>query len=260
MNHPSYTTSHIISCPHGFSTRLGGVSEGPFESLNLGRLERGDEPARVAENWAILGRALGIDTRRFVHGRQVHGNCVRIAGREDAHAVTEPAPWEGADGYVTNIPGLPLAVFTADCAPLLLQEPEAGVIGAIHCGWRPVAADIVKNAVDAMASLGAEPRRIRAAIGPGIRRCCFQTGPEVPEALEALLGPEAQKLYGPDPAQSGKYRVDLPGAVERRLCQLGVLPEHIHQTGECTMCRPEIYWSHRSMGLARGSMASVIML
>lgn len=260
MNHLSYIKSDILSCPHGFSTRLGGVSEGIFESLNLGRLEMGDDPEKVQENWAIFGRAVGIDTRRFVHGKQVHGNMVRIASRADAHAITEPASWEGTDGYVTNEPGVPLAVFTADCVPLLLQDPVAGVVGAVHCGWRPTAADIVKNALEAMVSLGAAPENIRAAIGPSIRRCCFQTGPEVPEAFEALLGGDAQGLYGPDPAQAGKFRVDLPGTVERRLCQLKVRPEHIQQIGGCTMCRPETYWSHRALGLARGSQASIIML
>ncbi len=260
MKDPMYIRSHILTCPHGFSTRLGGVSEGIFRSLNLGRLELGDDPARVVENWAILGRALGMDTSRFVHGKQVHGNLVRIARREDAHAITEPASWAGADGYVTKEPGLPLVVFTADCIPLLLQEPEAGVVGAIHCGWRPTAADIVKNALEAMISLGAEPERIRAALGPGICRDCFQTGLEVPAAFETLLGDDSRGLWTRDPTEAGKYRVDLPGVVERRLCQLGVRPEHIHQTGLCTMCQPETFWSHRGMGLDRGSMASIIML
>ena len=141
----SFVKSHILTCPHGFSTRLGGVSEGIFESLNLGRLTLGDAPEKVQENWRIFGAATGIDTSRFVHGQQVHGNHVRIASAADAHGITEPASWDSADGYVTNIPGVPLAVFTADCAPLLLHDPVAGVVGAIHCGWRPVAADIIRH-------------------------------------------------------------------------------------------------------------------
>ena len=256
----SVMRSRLLTCPHGFSTRLGGVSEGIFESLNLGRIENGDEPGRVAENWRIFVSACGIPTDRFVHGLQVHGNTVLIAGPELAHGILEPAAHGGADGYVTNVPGLPLAVFTADCAPLLMQEPEAGVAAAVHCGWRPTAADIMGAAVSKMQELGADPARIRAAVGPCIRRCCFQTGPEVPAAMEALLGPEAGELYGPDPAAEGRFRVDLPGVVVRRLIQLGLRPENIDDLGACTMCRPDRFWSHRRMGLARGSQANIIML
>lgn len=251
--------SRVLTCPHAFSTRLGGVSEGRFESLNLGRLDTlGDDPERVAENWRLFGLAAGIDTARFVHGRQVHGNTVRVAAREDAHSILEPSDIE-ADGYVTNVPGLPLAVFTADCAPLLMQEPAAGVIAAVHCGWKPTAADIVGAALEKMRALGARPERVRAAIGPCIRRCCFQTGPEVPAAFRALPG-GADGLYGPDPAAEGKFRVDLPGVVRRRLMSLGVREENIEELGECTMCLPGRYWSHRALGLSRGSQANIIML
>lgn len=257
---PSCVTSRLLTCPHGFSTRLGGVSTGVYESLNLGRLERGDDPEKVRENWAIFGKAVGIPTERFVHGKQVHGNTVRVARPEDAHSILEVVHDEGADGYVTNIPGLPLAVFTADCVPLLMQDPVAGVVAAIHCGWRPAAADIPRMALEAMASLGARPENIRAALGPSICRHCFQVGPEVVEAMEALLPGEGQEFYVPDPTEEGKYRLDLPGVVTRRLCRLGVPLEHIESVGGCTMCTPERFWSHRAMGMARGSQANIIML
>ncbi|MBR2716184.1 MAG: laccase domain-containing protein [Oscillospiraceae bacterium] len=255
-----YVSSDLLTCPHGFSTRRGGVSTGIFTSLNLGRLDRGDVPGRVARNWEIFGEALGICTARFVHGKQVHGASVRIVSREDAHGILETSELE-ADGYVTDIPGLPLAVFTADCTPLLMQEPDAGVVAAVHCGWRGTMADIAGEAVRQMSALGADPSRIRAAIGPGIRRCCFQTGPEVPAAAERLLGPKAAAdLWGPDPGQDGKFRVDLPGVVKQRLVQLGLREEHIDDLGECTMCRPDKYWSHRAMGPDRGSQANIIAL
>ncbi len=122
-------------------------------------------------------------------------------------------------------------------------------------------ADIPGEAVLQMGALGAEPAEIRAAIGPCIRRCCFQTGPEVPAAAEALLGREAAAdLYVPDPAEAGRFRLDLPGVVKRRLMQMGLREEHIDDLGECTMCRPDRYWSHRSMGLRRGSQANIIVL
>lgn len=255
-----FVKAENLTCPHGFSTRLGGVSRGVYESLNLGRLERGDDPEKVRENWAIFGRAVGIDTTRFVHGCQVHGNTVRIAAWEDAHGILEPSGAEGCDGYVTNIPGLPLAVFTADCVPLLLQEPQAGIVGAIHCGWRGTVSDIEGAAIGKIRELGGDTLQLRAAIGPCIRKCCFQTGPEVPAAVDKLLGGGGEAFYAPDPAQAGRFRVDLPGVVRRRLVQLGLLPEHIADVGECTMCQRSKYWSHRAMGLDRGSQANIIML
>ena len=257
---PSILTSDVIGCPHAFSTRAGGVSRGVWKSLNLGLVSSlGDEPAHVAENWAIFGEAAGIGTERFVHGRQVHGDTVLIAGQADAHGILEPSDLV-ADGYATNVPGLALAVFTADCVPLLMHDPAAHVVAAVHCGWRGTVADIEARAIDRMRDLGADPGRICAAIGPCIHACCFQTGPEVPAALDRLLDGDAEGLYRPDPDTPGRFFTDLPGAVARRLTQLGVAPERIDDLGECTMCSPDRYWSHRRLGLSRGSQASIIML
>lgn len=251
--------SGLLRCRHGFSTRAGGVSTGIFESLNLGRIDTlGDDPDRVEENWRRFGAAIGVNTARFVHGRQVHGNHVHIAVPADAHGIRERSDLE-ADGYVTNIPGLTLAVFTADCAPLLMEDTDAGVIAAVHCGWRPTAADIMGEAVRTMQTLGADPANIRAAIGPSIRKCCFQTGEEVPAAMEALLG-DASGLYEDDKTEAGRFRVDLAGVVKRRLVQLGIPATQIDDSGVCTMCQPERFWSHRRLGLRRGSQANVIML
>lgn len=251
-----FTTSKLISCPHAFSTRLGGVSEGVYASLNLG-LNRGDEPERVLENWRIFGAACGIPTERVVYGRQVHEANVRIVGREDLHTLDDPRTWEPADGYVTNEAGVPLVIFTADCTPLLMHDPVAGVIAAVHCGWRSTVADIEGEAVKKMLSLGAHAEDIRAAIGPCIGACCFETGAEVPEALRALLGADAERFIQP---KQEKYMVDLGGAVLQRLRQLGLTEEHIENAGECTMCAPQRYWSHRYTKGVRGSQANIIML
>ena len=259
MSEVSVIHSKLLTCPHGFSTKTGGVSGGIFESLNLG-MNRGDADENVLENWARFGKAVGIDTTRFVHGHQSHGNTVRVAKPGDAHSPLEPAPWPEADGYVTDEPGLPLVIFTADCTPLLMQDPYAGVIAAVHCGWRSTVADIQAKALEAMISLGAKAENIRAAIGPGIRQCCFQTGPEVARAVDTLLSGDTAGLCAPDKEAPGKFRVDLPGTVERRLLQLGLRGSNIEQTGQCTMCRQELFWSHRAQGTARGSQANIIML
>lgn len=256
--HPSFITSSLIACPHAFSTRLGGVSEGVFASLNLGQ-NRGDSDENVIANWRIFGAAAGIPTERFVYGKQVHGANVRVVGLADAYPICDERVWEPADGYVTNVPGLPLVVFTADCAPLLLYDGMAGVVAAVHCGWRSTAADIEGVTLAKMRALGAHERDIRAAVGPCIGPCCFETGAEIPEAFTALLGGETDGLWRAG-VREGKYMVDLPGVVLRRLEQLGLRRENIEWLGECTMCRPERYWSHRYTNGVRGSQANIIML
>ena len=251
----SFIRSGLIECPHAFSTRLGGVSGGVFASLNLAQ-GRGDSRENVAENWRIFGTAAGIETERFVYGRQVHGATVRSVGWADAHSISDEGVWEAADGYVTSVPGLPLVVFTADCAPLLMHDPVAGVVAAVHCGWRSAVADIEGVAVSQMEALGAHAADIRAAVGPCIGFCCFETGAEVPEATTALLGGDVAGLF--EKKENGKFMVDLVGIVLRRLGQLGV--ERVEALGECTMCHPERYWSHRYTGGVRGSQANIIML
>lgn len=254
-----FLTSEKIKTPHAFSTRLGGVSEGYLASLNLGHT-RGDEPERVKENWRRFGEAVGIPTKRFVYGNQVHGNNVRVVGPEDCKESFDPEKWEPADGYVTNIPGVPLVVFTADCVPVLLHDAKHGVIAALHCGWRSTVADIEGVAIEKMKALGAEAADIHAAIGPAIGVCCFETGPEVPAAIDTLLGGDSEGLYAPEEGKEGKFMVDLRRAVKRRLCQLGLQAENIEILADCTMCHPERYWSHRYTQGQRGSQANIIML
>ncbi len=254
-----FLTSEKIKTPHAFSTRIGGVSEGHLASLNLGHT-RGDEPARVLENWRRFGAAVGIPTGRFVYGNQVHGNNVRVVGPADCKESFDSEKWEPADGYVTNCPGVPLVVFTADCVPVLLHEPQAGVIAALHCGWRSTVADIEGVAIEKMAALGARAERVTAAIGPAIGYCCFETGPEVPEAVDKLLGGESEGLWHAREGAADKYMVDLRGAVKRRLCRLGLREENIDILSDCTMCQPQRYWSHRYTQGLRGSQANIIML
>ncbi|MBQ7557316.1 MAG: peptidoglycan editing factor PgeF [Lachnospiraceae bacterium] len=246
-----------LTCPHAFSTRLGGVSKGIFATMNLG-MNRGDDAAAVKVNWDIFLDAAGISRKEFVCGRQVHGNHVHVAGSSDLR----PAYGEGelieADGYVTNEKRVPLAIFTADCVPLLMEDSENGVVAAVHCGWRSTVSDIEGEAVSKMAELGAVPDRIRAALGPAIDGCCFEVGPEVKDAVEELLKEDCSDLY--EERTGGKYLLNLRGVVKRRLIRLGLRSENIELVGGCTMCHPDKYWSHRVTHGERGSMASVIEL
>jgi YfiH family protein len=253
-----YLTAGNINARHGFTTRHGGVSSGIFESLNLGE-NRGDDPELVRENFRRLGRALGINTEAMAFSWQVHGKEVRIVTEKDRRSLFQPIAYE-ADGLVTNVRGLPIIIFTADCVPVLLHDPEAGVAGAVHCGWRSSVMDILGTAVEKMASLGARPENIRAAMGPAIGKCCFETGPEVPEAVEKYLNGDTEGLYWPRPGVQGKFMVDLKGANRRRLIQLGLRPENISVSEECTVCRADKYWSHRATKGRRGSQAAVICL
>lgn len=251
-------TSDIIASSHAFSTRIGGISDREYGTLNLG-MNRGDEPARVTENWRRFFEKAGIDNIPFVCGKQVHGNTVYIATREDARAPYGEGELIEADGYVTAEKNLPLAIFTADCVPVLLEDNCAGIIGAVHCGWRSTVADIENNAIDKMLELGAKAADIHVAIGPAINKCCFEVGEEVIEGVINLIGEkEAAGYY--DSKDNGKYMLDLRGVVACRFVQLGVTSENIEIVGGCTMCSPKRYFSHRYSNGSRGSLASVISL
>jgi len=253
-----YLRADVLPCTHGFTTRLGGVSGGIYASLNLGE-GTADERADIRENYQRLCAALGIP-ERLAFTRQVHGAQVRIVTERDLRRPCEDPPPPACDGLVTNRRQLPLIVFTADCIPVLLCEPEAGVIGAVHAGWRGTVADILGVAVEQMRALGARPENIHAAIGPGIGGECFETGPEVPEALEAWLPGGRERFCVPGPGGEGKFLVDLRGADRERLLRLGLRTEHIAVSEACTRCRPERFWSHRAVGRQRGNQAAVIML
>ena len=257
-----------ISCPHGFSTRTGGVSDGMFATLNLG-MNRGDEPARVTENWRRFLESAGIPQKEFVCGNQIHGNIIHIATKEDLRPAYGKYP-DGrdlieCDGFVTDRSGVALAIFTADCVPLLLEDPVAGIIGAIHCGWRGTVADIEKNAIDAFVSLGSRPSDIHAAIGPAIDKCCFEVGAEVIEAVNGLIGNDASRFYskceaGRTADAEPKFMLDLRGVVKHRLIMLDIPEKHINIVGDCTMCHPDTYYSHRGTKGNRGSLAAVICM
>lgn len=251
-----FMTSTLLAAKHMFTTRAGGVSGGVYESWNFGE-NRGDDPACVRENYRRAGELFGCGADDFVVTKQVHGIEVRLASDADRHIIGTPVPYD-ADGLVTNAKGLPLLIYIADCVPVLLHDPEAEVIAAVHCGWKSSVADILCVTVEKMSALGVKPERIHAAIGASIGKCCFECDDDVPAAVEKYLGGDTDGLL--EKRENGKTHVDLRGANRRRLMQLGLLPEHIDVSDECTMCSREKYWSHRATDGVRGSMAAVIEL
>lgn len=251
-----YMTSDHIPARHAFTTRFGGVSAGPLASLNLGE-HRGDAPENVRENYRRAGSILGVGADDFAVSKQVHKTNVRVCSAADRHTVNADVPYE-ADGLVTSVRALPLMIFIADCVPVLLHDPVAGVAAAVHCGWRSSVGDILGETVKQMTALGARPADIRAAIGPSIGFDHFEVGPEVPEAVTAYLSGDTDGLF--KSKGGGKTLVDLRGANARRLAQLGVPPENVDVSAECTMCSPDKYWSHRVTGGVRGSQCAMIIL
>lgn len=243
---------------HGFSTRLGGVSSGMFSSLNLGTA-RGDTPDRVAENYRRFCGAIGADVARLVTTSQVHGDVIRTATAADIKTnLFVPNEYE-CDGLITDVPGLALTIFSADCIPVLLYDPVKRVIAAVHAGWRGTSKDIAGKAARQMQNdYGCRGEDILAAIGPGISQCCFETHTDVPKALVALLG----DLVNPHilPLENGKFNVDLKGINAALLVRAGVSPEHIDISADCTSCLSETYWSHRVTQGRRGSQAAMIQL
>jgi len=209
-----------------FSTRVGGVSAAPFDTLNLGRLT-GDDPEHVTENRARLCAEVGADEDRLAFGRQVHGGRVRRA-----HGRGEPG-----DGVWTDEPGRPLLVFTADCVPVALARANGGrpAIAALHAGWRGLLAGIVAAGAAAVGG-----GRLTAAIGPGIGPCCYEVGAEVSGPFRAR--------FGPGVVRNGK--LDLWTATERALRAAGA--EQISRIDACTACSPELFFSHRRDGERTG--------
>ncbi len=258
VNGVCFMTAPTISARHAFTTRIGGVSEGIYSSMNLGT-GRGDSEEKIRENYRLLGEAVGIDTACMAFTKQVHKADVRIVTMADVHELFTAVPYE-VDGIVTDIPGLALICFTADCVPVLLHDGVHGVIGAVHCGWRSSVGDILGKAVRSMCSLGAECADIHAAIGPAISGCCFQVGGEVVEAAREYLGGDIAGLYRADAENAGKYFLDLKGCNARRLVQLGLREENIDVSDECTRCSHEKYWSHRYTGGQRGSQGALIVI
>ena len=249
-----YLTAEGISVPHCFTTRFGGVSEGYLSSLNLG-IHRGDRPENVVENYRILGEAVGFDIEKLVFTRQTHTNIVRVVDGSNAGEGLDREVIPECDALVTNTPGLALAAFTADCTPILLWDTVTGAVGAVHAGWRGTVADIAGNAVRAMGeAYGSDPAHIRAAIGPNIGKCCFETHADVPEAVRNLLGEEAEAFIEP---VGEKFRVDLKGVNAALLRRAGV--RDIEISDACTACRPDRFWSHRRVGNDRGSLAAIIV-
>jgi len=248
-----YLTAEGISVPHCFTTRFGGVSTGILESLNIA-IKAGETEENVRQNLTILGDALGFTLDDLITTHQTHSDIVRVVTRGDHRGIFH-RDYPECDGLVTNDPGVALLIYTADCTPLLFHDPVTGAVGAAHAGWRGTVSAIGAKTVRAMAeNFGCDPENIRAAIGPNIGFCHFETDADVPEALTAAFGPEVELFV----RKSGeKYYVNLKEINALILRRAGV--RHIEISESCTVCEHHRFWSHRYTKGQRGSQGAIIL-
>jgi YfiH family protein len=245
------TFEKIPGLRHGFSTRFGGISLASEQALNLGHVPW-DLPANVEENRRRFLFALGLPLAHLATVAQFHS--------AEFHIINCPAhqwnPLNRGDALITAEQGIALAVQVADCFPVLVADPQKGIIAAVHAGWRGCLARILRRILEGMGQLGADPADILVAVGPGIRPCCFEVGPEVASAFDA--GFRGARLCRPHPEHRDKYLLDLPMALHVQLSEAGIPPQNRWDLGLCTRCNPKEFFSYRAEGSHAGRMMGII--
>jgi YfiH family protein len=241
-----------LGVAHGVGGRTGGVSEGRFASLNLGP-RSGDLLTSVGENRRRLLGSLGVSRQRVIAPRQVHSAAVSVHRR--GSPIPSPGVYDG-DGLVTDDPAVVLMVLAADCAALLLHDPVAGAVAALHAGWRGTAGGIAGAGVGRMVNaFGCRPADIRAGIGPAIGRCCYEVGLDVAQQVAAAT-PNGAEVF--ERRGAGKAHLDIVAANVAQFLATGLRPEHIATAGLCTACRTDLFYSHRREGEPTGRCGAAI--
>lgn len=252
LAYPMYEETGIVH--HGFSTRLGGVSKGCWSTMNI-NTTRGDDPADIAQNRKRIAGAIGVREEDFTYTFQVHGTNVAVVEEKD-----RGKQFMGTDGLVTNVPGICLVTFFADCVPLYFVDPVKKAIGLCHSGWRGTVGKIGKVTVERMEqAYGCDPSDILAAVGPSICQDCYEVSEDVIEQFRLCFEDRLWKelFYQ---KENGKYQLDLWKANEAVLSEAGIRPDHIAVTNVCTHCNPDILFSHRSAGDKRGNLSAFLAL
>ncbi|WP_258359344.1 peptidoglycan editing factor PgeF [Moorella sulfitireducens (nom. illeg.)] len=242
-----------------YSSRRGGVSRPPYNTLNLG-LHVGDEPEAVLANRRRLAGSLDLPLEGWIAGEQVHGNRVALVGGQDAGrgAVKMDTALPGIDALVTATGGVTLVAFYADCVPLFFVDPVKGVVGLAHAGWKGTVLRIGSRVVAAMAAaFNSKPADLIAAIGPAVGPCCYQVDTRVAGAVKERL-PWAGEVLIPD--GHGHYRLDLSRANYLELLAAGLKAGNIAVAGLCTCCRADEFFSYRAAGGPTGRQAALISL
>lgn len=258
LEYPLFQETGIVTS--AFSTRLGGVSEGYYSSLNLS-FDRGDDPARVLENFKRIGASMGVAVEDMVLSKQTHTTNVRVVTEEDkGKGVMRERNYTDVDGMITNVPGICLVTSYADCVPLYFVDPVKKAIGLSHSGWRGTVGKIGKNTVQLMQeNFGSKPEDLLAAVGPSVCMDCYEVSEDVIEQFKEA----SEKKYWEDlfyKKENGKYQLNLWKANELIFLESGILPEHMAITNVCTHCNSKILYSHRTMGNNRGNLCAFLAL
>ena len=238
---------------HAFCTRLGGGSTGPHSSLNVGDLV-GDGEENVLRNLALVREAFAVSDGRLILMRQVHGDRILVLDGDLPRPETLPE----CDGLISDRPGVALGIRTADCAPIFFADRTRRIIGAAHAGWRGTALGIAARMVDTLAGQFSSRREdLTVLIGPAIGPCCYQVDAPVFEAFSAMPGAD---LFLRPCEEKGRWMLDLALANRLQIRDAGVPSENIHDSGLCTSCRQDLFFSHRAGGGSAGRQISLLML
>lgn len=245
---------------HGFSTRLGGVSEGCFSSMNLS-FDRGDRPEVVQENFRRIGKAIGVECGDMVLSQQTHTTNVRLVTEEDrGKGIVRKRDYTDVDGLITDVPGICLVTTYADCVPLYFADPVKKAIGLSHSGWRGTVGRIGQKTIEKMQQyFGSDPSDILAAIGPSVCMDCYEVSEDVILRFQKVFDKQDWgDLFYEKPG--GKYQLNLWKANEIIFREAGILPEHMAVTNLCTHCNSSILYSHRAQGERRGNLCAFLAL
>ena len=242
---------------HAFSTRLGGVSEGVFSSMNLG-FRRGDREENVWENYRRICAAAGFDPQKLTASSQDHHTVIRRVTMEQAGiGFTRPRDLESVDGLCTDTPGLTLVTYYADCVPLFFADKRTHAVGAAHSGWRGTVARIGAEMVRRMGEeFSSDPADLIVGIGPSIGPECYEVDQPVADQFLAMQDLDPERFVRP--IGKGKYLLDLWECNRRVLASAGIPEENISCAQLCTKCHPDLLYSHRVMGAQRGNLAAMI--
>ncbi len=244
---------------HAFTTRLGGVSEGIFRSMNMA-FNRGDNPGHVTENYRRFCKSAGFDFDSLVASAQVHETNVRVVTSKDKGVgITKPRDLPSVDALITNEPGVTLVTYYADCTPLFFVDTKRKAIGLAHAGWRGTVGRIGEKVIEKMTALyGTDPKDIKAAVGPAISVCCYEVDEPVAEQFRKLSDLDNSKFLFPK--GGGKYMLNLLEANKQILTAAGVLNENITLSDLCTNCNSDLLWSHRATKGERGTMSAFLSI
>jgi len=242
---------------HCFTTRLGGVSKGECNSLNLS-FNRNDSRENVISNYHIIAEAIEVDFNKMVLSNQVHGNKIKFVSAEDAgKGLVRDSDIIGYDGLTTNVPGIPLVTFYADCVPVLMLDPVKKAITAVHSGWKSTLGNISGEALEMMKQIyKSDLNDLQIAIGPSICQDCFEVGAEVYEQFKSRY-PWCDTYVN---SRNEKYYINLQQIIIRVLTDAGVPGQNILVSGVCTKCNNDMFFSYRGDCKRTGSLAAIMML